>query len=389
MSKTCFIWDPIEDNVVKELDGVGTVVAEYTTEPGLYGNVISQNRGGVESQFHYDAPGSTLAVTDDNQNVTDTRAYTAFGELTGSTGSTTFALQYIGRMGYWRDAETGSYTVRRRIFGSPYARWLSIDMVNALTIGDAYWYCRNSPLTRVDPSGLVVVSMRPPTPISMDWYDWVYYFGHVAVGQTVFRITVSCVCEIHARRRCSLSCFIGLTAKICINRTLIDCLNGVNLGNLTPSELEACLELRRAYYELGYEPPTVEGTYGHEQRHVGSIMARLNRLKAQLAELEDDVNRQGCCESCLTSVSSVSTFATGAICGMLLSESHPKEKSKQNPSPSPEGGREYPPYGDSCPPRPRGIDRCNESTEVVVNGSSFDCLAARPLPPKPPTRPPL
>ena len=39
----------------------------------------------MESQFHYDAQGSTLAVTDDNQTVTDTFAYSAFGEVTERT----------------------------------------------------------------------------------------------------------------------------------------------------------------------------------------------------------------------------------------------------------------------------------------------------------------
>jgi hypothetical protein len=31
MSKTCFLWDPIEDNIVKELDGVGSAISEYAT----------------------------------------------------------------------------------------------------------------------------------------------------------------------------------------------------------------------------------------------------------------------------------------------------------------------------------------------------------------------
>jgi YD repeat-containing protein len=47
----------------------------------------------VESQFHYDAQGSTLAVTDDDQNVTDTFAYTAFGEVTERTGTTEVPFQ--------------------------------------------------------------------------------------------------------------------------------------------------------------------------------------------------------------------------------------------------------------------------------------------------------
>jgi hypothetical protein len=54
MPETNFFWDPLSDNILQERDETGTVTADYTTEPGLYGNVISQNRGDDESQFHYD-----------------------------------------------------------------------------------------------------------------------------------------------------------------------------------------------------------------------------------------------------------------------------------------------------------------------------------------------
>ena len=127
MPEINFFWDPLSDNILQERDETGAVTAEYTAEPGLYGNIISQNRGGVESQFHYDAQGSNLAVTDDKQNVTDTFAYTAFGEVTESTGSTVFPFQYIGRSGYYRDILTGQYLVRRRAYEPARARWLTLQ----------------------------------------------------------------------------------------------------------------------------------------------------------------------------------------------------------------------------------------------------------------------
>ena len=58
MPEINFFWDPLSDNILQERDETGAVTAEYTAEPGLYGNIISQNRGGVESQFHYDAQGA-------------------------------------------------------------------------------------------------------------------------------------------------------------------------------------------------------------------------------------------------------------------------------------------------------------------------------------------
>jgi RHS repeat-associated protein len=154
MSEINFFWDPLSDNILQERDETGAVTAEYTAEPGLYGNIISQNRGGVESQFHYDAQGSTLAVTDDNQNVTDTRAYTAFGETTESTGSTSFPFQYIGQKGYYQDGLTDQYLVRRRPYEPREGRWLGSDPVEPAPPNSLYAYVRNSPTSRLDPSGL-------------------------------------------------------------------------------------------------------------------------------------------------------------------------------------------------------------------------------------------
>jgi len=162
MSEINFFWDPLSDNILQERDETGAVTAEYTAEPGLYGNIISQNRGGVESQFHYDAQGSTLAVTDDSQNVTDTRAYSAFGETTESTGSTSFPFQYIGQKGYYRDTLTGDYLARHRPLDSRRGRWqtgdpLGLDRANV----NLYGYCANNPVRYQDPSGLMVSTKCP------------------------------------------------------------------------------------------------------------------------------------------------------------------------------------------------------------------------------------
>ena len=36
-----YLWNPLNDNIVREFDDAGTVIAEYTTEAALFGNVIS------------------------------------------------------------------------------------------------------------------------------------------------------------------------------------------------------------------------------------------------------------------------------------------------------------------------------------------------------------
>lgn len=167
-------WDEIEDNVAEEFDDTGTTIAEYTNEPRLHGNVISQRRNGADSVYHYDGQGSTLALTNAAGDVTDTYANSAFGEVTERTGNTVNPFQFGGQKGYYRDEETGEYEVRRRPLSSKHGRWLSNDPLFALwqqsplavmtltnrplsrglTFG-GYLYAANNPIHFVDPSGLV------------------------------------------------------------------------------------------------------------------------------------------------------------------------------------------------------------------------------------------
>jgi hypothetical protein len=128
MSRTYFFWDPLSDNILQERDESGTVTAEYTTEPGLYGNVISQNRGGVESQYHFDPQGSTLALTDDNQQVTDTYAYPLSANdrphRLQSIRSSTSGRRDITRSETEYDDEGGSVgTSRKMVIDGPNRNW--------------------------------------------------------------------------------------------------------------------------------------------------------------------------------------------------------------------------------------------------------------------------
>jgi RHS repeat-associated protein len=145
---TRFLWDPVEDNIVKELDDAGATVADYTTAPLLYGDLISQHCDGQSHFYHFGGQGSTTELTDSSGNTTDTRRYSAFGETTESTGSTDFPFKYVGQKGYYRDSLTGQYFARRRPYDATRARWMSQDLP-WLRPSDLYIYayCHNRPLT--------------------------------------------------------------------------------------------------------------------------------------------------------------------------------------------------------------------------------------------------
>jgi RHS repeat-associated protein len=147
-----YLWDALEDNIVEEFDDAGNTIVDYTTEPEQFGNVISQNRNGQSSFFHYDAQGSTLALTDESDAVTDIRGFTAFGATTESSGSTLLRFQFVGQKGYLT-SDASTMMVRRRDYSSTTARWLSRDPISSNLERSQYWYCDNRPLKWSDPSG--------------------------------------------------------------------------------------------------------------------------------------------------------------------------------------------------------------------------------------------
>ena len=167
MATTYFFWDDLEDNIVEEYDEAGQTIADYTTEPDHFGNVISQRRGDQSSFFHYDVLGSTLAVTDESHNVTDSRAYSAFGETTESVGSGVFPFQYVGQSGYFRIESTGQYLVRRRPYDPILQRWVTLDPAGwRIGFISQYAYATNDPTGSVDLSGLspLEIPSGPPSP---------------------------------------------------------------------------------------------------------------------------------------------------------------------------------------------------------------------------------
>jgi RHS repeat-associated protein len=114
------------------------------------GQVIAENRNGVRKTYVPDPSGSTIALLDDKQKITDTFSYSPFGELKSRTGTTPTPFQYIGTKGYYTDPNNRIY-VRARTYQPNYARWMTVD---PLWPGEsAYGYARGNPSTLADPSG--------------------------------------------------------------------------------------------------------------------------------------------------------------------------------------------------------------------------------------------
>ena len=125
-----YVWDELSDNVIEEYED-GVLSVSYDHEPGLYGNLLSQNRNGVTSYYHYDGRGDTVALTDDSGNVTDTKEYDAWGNVVASTGSTVTPYQFVGRSGFQKDALIPDTFGEPAIYQSSQARRLSAGGIAA------------------------------------------------------------------------------------------------------------------------------------------------------------------------------------------------------------------------------------------------------------------
>jgi len=107
--------------------------------------VAGQNR-----YYHFDHQGTTQCLTDQAGTVTDRFASNAWGVPVKRTGTSINRQWYIGGHGYYRQPDRPVDNVRMR-WRNPHGAWLSADPVQKSA---RYRYAANSPVARIDPSGL-------------------------------------------------------------------------------------------------------------------------------------------------------------------------------------------------------------------------------------------
>jgi RHS repeat-associated protein len=151
---TNLLWEG--QNVLLEASTGNVVQAVYTLEPAVYGNLISQTRGGTNSFYLYDALGSTRQLASNTGLITDRYLYDSFGNGLMDVGATVSNYRFIGRFGFYLDPDTGNYSVRARYYTAAVARFLSRDPLaeRAVTSSNLYKYAYNNPVNIIDASGL-------------------------------------------------------------------------------------------------------------------------------------------------------------------------------------------------------------------------------------------
>ena len=141
-------------HVLAETDGTGAITAYYVYGEELISKILPD---GTASYYHYDSRGSTIALTNISQNVTDAYAYDSFGNVANSSGSTENPFKYLGSHGVM-DEGNGLNYIRERYYYPELGRFVTKDPLMG-NDGDTqslnrYVYALNNPIILIDIDGL-------------------------------------------------------------------------------------------------------------------------------------------------------------------------------------------------------------------------------------------
>jgi hypothetical protein len=123
------------------------------------GRVVSETRGGVESDYVSDPLGSTIGLMNSAGTMTDRWEYWPYGEVVSRSGSNPTPLTFLGVIGYFRDVLDKLLYVPARHLRADLARWLTVD---ALWPASKECTCLQISVTVVDTG--VSKTALPPIP---------------------------------------------------------------------------------------------------------------------------------------------------------------------------------------------------------------------------------
>lgn len=103
--------------------------------------------------YHYDSRGSTVALTDDNGNVTDRIEYSTYGSTTYRAGNTDTPFLFNGRYGVMTDPN-GLLYMRNRFYSPYLCRFVNPDPTGFSSGMNFFAYANGNPVSYLDPSGL-------------------------------------------------------------------------------------------------------------------------------------------------------------------------------------------------------------------------------------------
>jgi RHS repeat-associated protein len=150
---TRYIYDPW-GNLMAEADSNG-ITRKYIYGKGLLAVATSEG----QYCYHFNGIGSTVAITDMNQDTVNSYAYDPFGALLGQQETVPQPFKYVGQYGVMAEP-SGLYYMRARYYDPAVGRFVSEDPLG-FGGGDVnlFGYAQNDPVNVIDPLGLA-----PPIP---------------------------------------------------------------------------------------------------------------------------------------------------------------------------------------------------------------------------------
>lgn len=140
-------------NVLAETDAQGAVQAYNIYGLGLIARILPDN---TTHYYHYDSRGSTVALTDATEAITDSYSYDPFGNPIATTGVNTSPFRFLGRHGVLDEGDSLNY-IRARYYDTEQQRFVNKDSKSGLDAMtqtlNRYAYAINNPARMVDVSG--------------------------------------------------------------------------------------------------------------------------------------------------------------------------------------------------------------------------------------------
>jgi len=138
--------------LLAEADGNNNITRYYIHGLGLLAMVTSSDQLYV---YHFNAVGSTVAITDSGQNIVNKYAYTPFGIIANQQETINQPFKFVGQHGVMTEPN-GFYYMRARYYDPEVGRFISEDPLG-FDGGDVnlYVYVGNNPVLLIDPYGMI------------------------------------------------------------------------------------------------------------------------------------------------------------------------------------------------------------------------------------------
>ncbi len=171
--ETRYLYDP-SGNLLAELNSSNVVTKYYIYGAGLLAmyNVPTSKT----YCYHFNALGSTIALTDSTQTVQNKYAYSPFGVLSQSEPIPQ-PFKYVGKYGVLAEANN-LYYMRARYYDATVGRFISEDPIG-FDGGQVnlYAYVANNPIAMIDPLGLCAESEKYSGMSNDDVFNFVLSFS--------------------------------------------------------------------------------------------------------------------------------------------------------------------------------------------------------------------